>query len=152
MLLFSKDFETLIINWVWFSHAGIPDWLGYCFIWCSGQTEINRFRIWCCGAQETSWMTIRTLVLAIIFPLCIQLYVMDVDVLWWCILMIYCINRYIFFCLSKDLFCIYYILFRCDVRFCCWFSVSSSSTSSSLTQMVRFSGSGKSGRYSGIRA
>ena len=28
---FQRIFETLKINWVWFSHAGIPDWLG-CYL------------------------------------------------------------------------------------------------------------------------
>ena len=124
MLLFSKDFWNFnnqlgVIFSRWYSR------LTRVLFNCNARVRpsIIGYRIWCCGAQETSWMTIRIVVLVIYIPLfellcihCMLLMWAVIDVLWWCN-----ICKQIYLILSKDY--LFSIIFysAAMVRFWCWF-------------------------------
>ena len=102
--------------------------------------SIIEYRKRCCGAQETSWMTIRIVVLVIYIFRCLSCCVFIVC--YWCELWLMysddVIYKQIYLILSKDHLSSIIFYSAAMVRFCCWF-LFSSSTSSSLTQIVRIS-------------
>ena len=118
MLLFSKDF------WNFNNQLGVIFSRWYCRLtWvlfsCNARVRpsIIGYRIWCCGAQETSWMMIRILVLVYIsfsavLSCCVPI------VCYWCELwLMYSddvkyVNRYIWFWVKI----IYYLLYFIPLR------------------------------------
>ena len=155
MLLFSKDFWNFnnqlgVIFSRWYSR------LTRVLFNCNARVRpsIIGYRIWCCGAQETSWMTIRTSVLVYIYFVvlsnCVSscmLLMLNYD---WCTLMMYSVNilyKQIYFSVWVKI-CFVYIIFYSaamwdsDVVFCFFFFYLFF-----LNKMVRFYGSGKSGCY-----
>ena len=125
MLLFSKDFWNFnnqlgVIFSRWYSRL-----TRVLFDYNARVTlSIIGCRIWCYGAQKTSWMSIRTLVLVYIYiPLfellcihCMLLMWPVTDVLWWCN-----ICKLIYLILSKDYLLSIIFYSAAMVRFWCGF-------------------------------
>ena len=94
---------------------------------CNAQVRpsIIEYRIWCCGAQETSWMTIRILVFVYTYFRCLSCCVFIAC--YWCELWlmysddVMYVNRYICFWVKFIYYLLYFIPLRwldSDVDFC----------------------------------
>ena len=118
MLLFSKDFWNFnnqlgVIFSRWYSR------LTRVLFNCNARVRpsIIEYRIWCCGAQETSWRTIRISVLVYLYIFCCLSCCVDIVCCWCELWLMYSddviyVNRYIWFWVKI----IYYILYFIPLR------------------------------------
>ena len=125
MLLFSKDFWNFnnqlgVIFSRWYSRLTRVLFNYNARV----RPSIIEYMIWCCGAQETSWMTIRILVFVYTYFRCLSCCVFIAC--YWCELWlmysddVMYVNRYIWF-LSKDYLLSIIFYSAAMVRFWCWF-------------------------------